>query len=259
MTEEQLRIIKKFAATKANEFHESRLNAMKKIKLKDMLKRCNPYLLRVKNLVCAKDLVRELFDVRLSRSEQTIFGDSLEKIAICVRNEIYAAVKSGVVGMDMEFIRDNDRYIVSIKSGPNWGNSSATQKQKELFTKTEKTIRQKNPDLKVRSILGCCYGKRKSVVRDGYDHYCGQKFWSLLSGSDNLYIDIMEALDDQSRNYDQEFKEEYDKCLDSMIEEFIKNYCYKDRSINWEALIKFNSKHEEKPPPKKQVHKKCIV
>lgn len=246
MTGEELQKITQFVADNIGGFHASRLEGMKSIKLKDLLKRCNPYLCRAKNLVCAQDFVIALFDVRLSRGEQTIFGDFLESLAIFVGQEIYNARKSGIEGMDLEFVRENIHYVVSVKSGPNWGNSSAVKKQTELFTRAEKTIRQNKHVTQVCSVLGCCFGKRKDMDRGRYYNYCGQKFWDFLSGDDRLYIDIIEPLGHQAKERDQAFKEEYGKCLNLLTKEFIKKYCCKDGSIDWEALIKLNSEHEEK-------------
>ena len=245
MTEEELQKITQFVAGNIGDFHASRLDRMKKIKLKDLLKRCNPYLCRVKNLVCAQDFVRVLFDVRLSHSEQTIFGDFLERLAVFTGREIYGARKSGIEGMDLEFVRENIHYIVSVKSGPHWGNASAIKKQTELFVTAAKVIRQAKHGAHVRPVLGCCFGKRKDIDRGSYDHYCGQKFWDFLSGDDRLYIDIIEPLGHQAKERDQAFKEEYGKCLNLLTQEFMKEYCCKDGSIDWEALIKLNAEHEE--------------
>lgn len=258
MRRDELQKIMQFVADNIGDFHASRLNAMTGIKLKDLLKTCNPYLCRAKNLVCAQDFIRALFDVRLSRSEQTIFGAFLESIAVFTVQEMYDGKKTGAEGIDLEFFRDDTYYVVSVKSGPNWGNSSATKKQKELFTRTAKTIRQNKHVTHVRPVLGCCFGKSNADMGD-YDKYCGQKFWHFLSRDDRMYIDIIEPLGHQAKERDQAFKEEYGKCLNLLTAEFMKKYCRNDGGIDWEALIKLNSEQEEKRPPKKRASKKRTV
>lgn len=246
MAPEQLKKITKFVADNIGGFHATRISNMKTIKLRDLLKRCNPYLCRAKNLVCAQDFVRALFDARLTRGEQTVFGGFLEDLANFAGAELYGAHKSGIEGMDLEFARGGVHYVVSIKSGPNWGNSSAVKKQTELFNKAAKTIRQSKRAQSPRPVLGCCFGKRKESDRGIYDHYCGQKFWEFLSGDDRLYIDIIEPLGHKAKERNQAFKEEYGKCLNLLTAEFIRDYCVEDGGINWESLAKLNSEHEEK-------------
>ena len=54
-------------------------------------------------------------------------------------------LKSGVTGIDLEFVKDGARYIVSIKSGPNWGNSSQVKDMQSTdFRTAARTIRQGN-------------------------------------------------------------------------------------------------------------------
>ncbi|MGI9296343.1 MAG: PmeII family type II restriction endonuclease [Gammaproteobacteria bacterium] len=239
--------ITRFVADNIGDFHATRLANMKRIKLVDLLKRCNPYLCRAKNLVIAQDFVRSLFDARLTHGEQTVFGEFLEELAIFSGEKVYGAKKSGIEGMDLEFVRDGVHYVVSVKSGPNWGNSSAVKKQVELFNKATKTIRQSRRASHPRPVLGCCFGKRKETDRGVYDHYCGQKFWDFLSGDDRLYIDIIEPLGHEAKERNQAFVNEYGRCLNLLTADFIKRYCV-DGGIDWEVLVKFNSEHEE---PKK--------
>ena len=243
MNKAQLTKITKFVAGNIGEFHAVRFRNMQSIKLKDLLKRCNPYLCRAKNLVCAQDFVRALFDTRLTHGEQTVFGQFLEELATFAGEEIYGAKKSSAEGMDLEFVREGVHYIVSIKSGPNWGNSSAVKKQTELFNKAAKVVRQSKRAAHPRPVLGCCFGKKKDTDKGVYDYFCGQKFWHFLSGDDRLYIDIVEPLGHEAKERDQAFKEEYGRCLNLLTAEFIREYCV-NGSIHWEALVKLNSEHE---------------
>ena len=107
-----------------DEFHAARIKSLERLRLKTVLKKKNPYLFRAKGIVEASDLIRNLVDAFISSNEETIFGDWLEQLAIYINGQVYGGIKSGIHGIDLEFDKDNVRYIVSIKSGPNWGNSS---------------------------------------------------------------------------------------------------------------------------------------
>ena len=73
------------------------------------------------------------------------------------------------------------RYIVSIKSGPNWGNSSQIAKLRDNFAAAIRVIRQGNRTANVIAVNGCCYGRETRPDKGEYFKYCGQEFWELIS------------------------------------------------------------------------------
>jgi len=81
----------------APDFHEKRLASLTTLKLSAVLKRKNPYLFRAK--------------------------------AIHICSHAYDGKKSTTEGIDLEFSCDGTRYIVLVKSGPNWGNASQIAKR----------------------------------------------------------------------------------------------------------------------------------
>ena len=101
-------------------FHDNRIAKLKELKLNTVLKKKNPYLFRVKDLTTAADLVRSILDAHLSSQEEGIFGNFLEGLAVYVNQKVYGGQKSAAEGIDLEFEKHGVRYIVSIKSGPNW-------------------------------------------------------------------------------------------------------------------------------------------
>lgn len=54
-------------------FHEKRLNSLRNLELKQILKRKNPYLFRAKNILIASDLIRLLLEAHLSSQEETLY------------------------------------------------------------------------------------------------------------------------------------------------------------------------------------------
>jgi hypothetical protein len=226
-------------------FHSSRLENLKKLKLIQILKRKNPYLYRAKDILISGDLVKLLLDAHLSSQEEGIFGEFLEGLATYVNRIVYGGRKSAAEGIDLDFEKMGKRYIVSIKSGPNWGNSRQISKMKDDFKKAKKIIRTQSSDTDIVAINGCCYGRDNNPDKGDYYKYCGQKFWEFISGNDDLYLKIIEPLGYKAKEKNQEFAKEYAKIINNFTSEFSKDFCI-DGTINWNALLKFNSAVQEK-------------
>lgn len=226
-------------------FHSKRLQNLEKLKLTQILKRKNPYLFKAKNILTAQDLVKTLLDAHLSSQEETIFGDFLEGLAIYINQKVFGGKKSSAEGIDLEFDKDGIRYIIGIKSGPNWGNSSQINKLRDNFKKAKRILRTSNSNLQIIAVNGCCYGRDNNPDKGDYFKYCGQEFWTFISGNKDLYIEIIEPLGHRAKEMNQEFLEEYSKIVNKFTFEFGKNYCV-DGNINWSALVKFNSSMKTK-------------
>jgi hypothetical protein len=112
-----------FVGDNIGSFHTARLESLQKLKLRQILKRKNPYLFKAKYIIAAPDLVKMLLEAHLSSQEETMFGEFLEELAISICGQVYGGRKSSAEGIDLEFEKEGVLYIVSIKSGPNWGNS----------------------------------------------------------------------------------------------------------------------------------------
>lgn len=222
-------------------FHQKRIQSLDTLKLVRILKRKNPYLFRAKYVLTSEEIVRGIVDAHISSNEETIFGDWLEGLAIFINGKVYGGWKSVAEGIDLEFDKDCVRYAVAIKSGPNWGNASQIRKMKEDFKRAEKIIRTSNSKLHIIKVNGCCYGKDKNPDKGDYFKLCGQEFWSLISGEDTLYIDIIEPLGHKAREKNEEFLEAYAKLINKFTLEFTQNYCLADGSIDWQKIVKLNS------------------
>jgi len=221
-------------------FHKGRLESLKKLKLNKILQRKNPYLFKARNVLLAQDLVRILLNAHLSSQEETIFGNFLEGLAIFVNQKVHNGWKSSTQGVDLEFNKDNIRYIVAIKSGPNWGNSSQIRKMQDDFRKAKQTIRTSNSNLHVIAVNGCCYGRNAKPDRGDYFKYCGQKFWAFISGNPELYLKIIKPLGYSAREKNDEFHEEYAQIVNRFTLEFSETFVI-NGEINWDAVVRFNS------------------
>ena len=222
-------------------FHDKRIAGLSSLKLNKVLNKKNPYLFKAKYFLSAADIVKSLMDAYISSQEETIFGDWLEGLAIFINHKVYDGRKSGIPGIDLEFDKDGRRYIVTIKSGPNWGNSSQINKMKADFKTAQKTIRTSNSQINVSPVNGCCYGRLTQQDQGDYHKYCGQVFWEFISGDSELYTKIIEPLGHKARERNDEFMESYAKMINLFTLEFSNTFCKADGSIDWEALLIFNS------------------
>ncbi len=175
-------------------FHQCRINGLKRLKLQTILKRKNPYLFKAKNINTASDFVKSLLDAHLSSSEEGLFGGFLEEFAIFICTKTFGGRKSSSEGIDLEFEREQIKYIVSIKSGPNWGNSSQIRRMIDNFNKAKRILRTNTSSVNVVAVNGCCYGVDNQPDKGTYLKLCGQAFWEFISGIETLYIDIIEPL-----------------------------------------------------------------
>lgn len=222
-------------------FHQRRLESLVILKLDEVLKRKNPYLFKAKNINTAGDLVKAILDAHLSSQEETIFGDFLENVAIYACSVALGGIKSGIEGIDLEFTQDNTRYIVSIKSGPKWANASQLTKMKDNFRKAKIVLRQNGAVKNVVAVNGCCYGRDGKPDKGDYFKYCGERFWTLISGDPDLFLDLIEPIGHKAKQRNEEFQVEYGKATNRFTKLFIDEYCLLDGSIDWEKIVKLNS------------------
>lgn len=225
-------------------FHKKRISSLDNLKLSTILKRKNPYLFKAKNILTAEQIVSGFLNAHISSNEETIFGDWLEGLALFINSKVYGGYKSGIQGIDLEFDHNNTRYIVSIKSGPNWGNSSQIKKMIADFKTAKKTLRTSNSQLHIVAVNGCCYGKEKNYDKGDYFKYCGQQFWEFISGDENLYIDIIEPLGFKAKEKSDEFMQSYTQMINKFTGEFIQTYCLSSGEIDWKKIVHYNSAKE---------------
>lgn len=222
-------------------FHQKRIQNLDKLSLSNVLKRKNPYLFKAKCVLTAGEIIKGLVDAHISSNEETIFGDWLEGLAIFVNDKVYGGRKSGIKGIDLEFDTGNTRYIVTIKSGPNWGNSSQVAKMKTDFTTAKKTLRTSNSQLIVTAVNGCCYGKNNNPDKGDYFKYCGQLFWEFISGDNTLFTKIIEPLGYKSKERNDDFLMSYSQIINKFTKTFANDFCKDNGGIDWDMLVRFNS------------------
>lgn len=221
-------------------FHQRRLDYVQnKVDLLKILKQKNPYLFKAKNVLTAQDLVKGFLDAFLQSQEETLFGDFIEGLAIFVCDKVYGAKKSELTGIDLEFVKDGTIYVVEIKAGWNWGNSSQIRQLRVNFEAAKKSLWAKTGE-KVVAVNGCCFGKDNKQDKGGYLKLCGQRFWEFISGNEKLYIDIIEPIGYKAKHKNEEFSENYAHTINKLTLEFSQKFC-DDGKINWAKLVEYNS------------------
>jgi hypothetical protein len=230
----------KFIEPQIERFHQKRLEHLLKVKLNSVLKRKNPYLFRAKNISTSQSLVQAILDAYLSSQEEAIFGGVLEKLAIFVCNKVYRGDKSKAEGIDLEFEKKGIKYVVSIKSGPNWGNSQQIKRMKDNFKQAKRIA-----GAHIAAVNGCCYGIDDNPNKGDYQKLCGQRFWEFVSGDNDFYIDIIEPLGYKAKEKNAAFDKEYSKVINKFTKEFANEYCDNEGNILWDKLVEFNSKKKK--------------
>ena len=229
MENQLIKQVTAYVETNISNFHQSRINKLSELKLKTVLKKKNPYLFKAKYYLTAAELVTSIANAFISSAEETIFGDWLEGLAIFVCDKVYGGQKSSTIGVDLEFSKDGIRYIIAIKSGPNWGNSSQIAKMRADFITAKRTLRTSRSYLNIVSVNGCCYGTDNNPDKGDYFKYCGQEFWSFISGEDTLYIDIIEPLATKAKERNDEFEKAYAKI--SLLLNLLKTFAVKTEPL----------------------------
>lgn len=241
-----------FIEANIGEFHTRRTASLQNLKLTDVLKKKNPYLFKAKNINDAHDLIKLFLDAHLSSQEETIFGEFLEKLAIFVCSEVFGGRKSSSEGIDLQFEKNDVVYIISVKSGPNWGNSNQVKRMIENFKQARRILRTGNTNINVQAINGCCYGRVAKTDKGDYLKISGQEFWEFISDNNRLFVEIIEPFGYQAKSRNEELAIEYDRALNLFTQEFMNDFCV-DGRIVWEKLVRYNS---GKPEPKLQAIKK---
>ena len=223
-------------------FHQSRLEKLETLRLENVLRRKNPYLFKAKNITTAGDFVKNILDAFLSSSEEGLFGGFLEGLAIFVCEQVFGGRKSSAEGIDLEFEQNETKYIVSIKSGPNWGNSSQIKKMRDNFSKAKRVLGTNvYSQINIVAVNGCCYGRDNRPDKGDYFKLCGQQFWSFISGNESLYTEIIEPLGHKAKEKNDQFLNEYSKVVNKFTMEFMQAFCDWEGQILWEKIVQFNS------------------
>ncbi len=233
--------VKQYVNENIVDFHQRRLKSLEELQLNKLLTK-NPYLFKAKNLRTPDALVKDLLSAFLSSSEEKLFGDFLEGLALFIAERTSEGHKSTAQGVDLEFFNNEVHYVVSIKSGPNWGNSSQQSRLEQDLKTAVARLKQSKRSLNVQPVLGICYGKTKTTFLRGYMKIVGQNFWYFISENPHLYTDIIEPVGYRAKEHNENFEAEHDKIVARLtIEVGNRFFNATTGEVDWVKLVEFNS------------------
>ena len=231
-----------FANQEIVRFHAARLACLEKLSLDRVLKKKESrYLFGPKNVITSPELVHAMLNAFLSLSEEKMFGDFLQRLAIFVSAQTDGGTKSSAEGVDLEFDRSGTRYLVSIKLVANWGNRCQYRALEAHFRNAIAVQRQADHTLRIQAVLGICYGKSTTADKGVYVRYTGQSFWHFLSGDPNLYPDIIQPIDCRASEHNDGLDDKKAALENRFTAQFIDRFCDSSWDIDWARLVEFNS------------------
>ena len=222
------------------DFHQRKIKSLEELRLEKLLTK-NPYLFKAKCISTASELITDLLEAFLSSSEEKLFGDFLEGLAVFVAQKTCGGHKSTAPGVDLEFFNKNVHYVVSVKSGTNWGNSSQQNKLEQDLKNAVVRVKQLKRGTNVQPVLGICYGRTKTSYVRGYLKVVGQNFWYLISENKALYTDIIEPIGHRAKEHNENFMRGRSRVINLFTKQFIDRFCDATGAIDWINLVEFNS------------------
>ncbi len=168
-------------------------------------------------------------------------GTFLKRLAIFVAEKVWGGRKSAIKGIDLEFEKDGILHIITIKSGPDWGNDSQIEKMRDYFHAAARTLQTNSQKRPLICINGCCYGRTTQENKGDYFKLCGQSFWEFLSNDPELYRRIIAPIGYRAKERNDEFTEAFAKVVNQFTKEILESFCYPDGAIDWDKLLAFNS------------------
>ncbi len=116
------------------------------------------------------------------------------------------------------------------------------------FEKAKQYFKSDQKEIEIIKVNGCMYGKDSQPYKENkknpdlsYYKICGQKFWELISGDDQLYKKIIRPLDKEARKRDEVFKDLYNKKLNELTKDLINSFCT-NNLIDWNKIIDYVSR-----------------
>ncbi len=156
----------------------------------------------LKGTLDADGIARALIYPRvLGTSISTSFGTQIQRFT----SEVLNAFQSTTPGIDIEFndYLDGKRKYCQLKAGPNTINKDDVETIHRHFQSVKNLARTNNLSLSFdQFVVGIVYGEKKQInghyqklEKDYYyDVFVGKNFWHRLTGDEDFYSDLLEAI-----------------------------------------------------------------
>jgi hypothetical protein len=100
------------------------------------------------------------------------------------------------------------------------------------FRAAKEILKAEGNTQEIVAVNGCCYGKDSRPNKGEYLKLCGQAFWELISGDKNMFSKITAALDEKTKQKDQEYKDAYKRKIVQLADDF-RNDFMTNGQIDW--------------------------
>jgi hypothetical protein len=230
--------LERLTAKCLGDFYRRRPLRLETLKLKDYLKRKNPYLYRAIGTEKASEIVEEILAAYMIASDEGIFGDAFfEPIAKIASG----GVVSPSEGVDIAIETDRKYLAIAVKSGPNIFNSSQKKRQNDEFNALRSRLLKLHKQFD--ALLGHCYGRVKTEPTRAriYRDRSGQAFWTEITGDPDFFLRLVSLMKDEPSRHRLAYKKAWARAVNGFTAEFIRDFCNGDGSIDWEKLVRFNS------------------
>lgn len=170
----------------------------------------------------------------LGTSINTSFGNKLQKFC----SEVLEGFASTTSGIDIEFIDkvDGRRKYCQIKAGPNTINKDDVETIKGHFSGVKNLARTNNLNVGFNDlIVGVFYGTSHDLsghykkISQEYPVIIGAEFWYRLTGEEDFYQRLTDAIADVASEYDG--SELMDKVINSLSKEIEKSLDLKQLDV----------------------------
>lgn len=156
----------------------------------------------------AESIARALVLPRiLGSSITTSFGMKMQKLI----GELFQGLGSTTSGIDIEFIDalDGRRKYCQLKAGPNTINSPDVKTVIDHFNGVRNLARTNNLNVGINDmIVGIAYGEEAELsshykkIANTFPVIIGKEFWYRLTGKEDFYLDLIDAIGDVALEVD---------------------------------------------------------
>ena len=222
------------------EFYLRRITKLMGSDIFDIIKRKNPYLYRAFGTANAHDYIKALLADTQTSSDETLFGEFFETVAIAVSG----GRKSSANSIDLEIWSPDQKSVklIAVKSGPHIFNAQSKQRQNVAFQEAMKRLTK----VAVTPIVGYSYGRKENRGgnQNNFSEVAGQAFWEEITGDSGFYIKLMDYIGQAASQHKEKFDEEWNKCINRLFKAFLDVFGNEDGSIDWESVVIYNSQKE---------------
>jgi len=224
------------------DFYERRVRKLEELRLKNFLRRKNPYLFKALGTQKASEIVEKILTAYIGASDETMFGEAFF--------EPIARIASGAKVSDAEgvdFVIESEDHVlaVALKSGPNIYNASQKKRQSQEFLALRSRLYKLHKEFD--PMLGHAYGRAKAEPTKDliYRRRSGQAFWTEITGDPDFYLKLIRMMKDEPAKHKEKYTPAWDAAINKFTAEFIKDFCFADGRIDWEKLVRFVSENKD--------------